>query len=43
MIFRADKLLTNLPKPKQPDANEAAAVQEPKGRKAGAISILMNN
>ena len=42
MIFRADKLLTKLPKPKHPDANAAAAVQELMGGKAGEMSTLMN-
>ena len=42
MIFRADKLLTKLPKPKHPDANAAAAVQELMGGKAGELSTLMN-
>ncbi|WP_435022570.1 manganese catalase family protein (plasmid) [Tundrisphaera sp. TA3] len=42
MIFRADKLLTALPKPKHPDANAAAAVQELMGGKAGEMSTLMN-
>jgi Mn-containing catalase len=42
MIFRANKLLTELPKPKHPDANAAAAVQELMGGKAGEMSTLMN-
>ena len=42
VIFRADKLLTKLPKPKHPDANAAAAVQELMGGKAGEMSTLMN-
>jgi Mn-containing catalase len=41
-IFRATKLLTELPKPKHPDANAAAAVQELMGGKAGEMSTLMN-
>ncbi len=42
MIFRTDKLLTALPKPKNPSANAAAAVQELMGGKAGELSTLMN-
>lgn len=42
MIFRADQLLTKLPKPKHPSANAAAAVQELMGGKAGELSTLMN-
>jgi Mn-containing catalase len=42
VIFRANKLLTELPKPKHPDANAAAAVQELMGGKAGEMSTLMN-
>ena len=42
MIFRADKLLTALPKPKHPSAEAAAAVQELMGGKAGEMSTLMN-
>jgi len=42
VIFRADKLLTELPTPKHPSANAAAAVQELMGGKAGELSTLMN-
>ena len=42
MIFRADKLLTELPRPKHPSADAAAAVQELMGGKAGELSTLMN-
>src|SRR4051794_5257175 len=42
MIFRADKLLTELPTPKHPSPDAAAAVQELMGGKAGEISTLMN-
>lgn len=42
MIFRVDKLLTELPTPRNPDANAAAAVQELMGGKAGEMSTLMN-
>ena len=42
MIFRADKLLTNLPVPKHPSKEAAAAVQELLGGKAGEMSTLMN-
>jgi Mn-containing catalase len=41
MIFRADKLLTALPRPTHPSAN-AAAVQELMGGKAGEMSTMMN-
>jgi len=42
VIFRADKLLTELPVPKHPSANAASAVQELMGGKAGELSTLMN-
>src|SRR4051812_15107361 len=42
MIFRADKLLTELPEPKHPSPAAAAAVQELMGGKAGEMSTLMN-
>ncbi|WP_337174219.1 manganese catalase family protein [Paludisphaera sp.] len=42
MIFRADKLLTQLPVPKHPSSEAAAAVQELMGGKAGEMSTLMN-
>jgi Mn-containing catalase len=42
VIFRADKLLTELPTPKHPSAQAAAAVQELMGGKAGEMSTLMN-
>ncbi len=42
MIFRADKLLIALPRPKHPSANAASAVQELMGGKAGELSTLMN-
>jgi Mn-containing catalase len=42
VIFRADRLLTKLPRPKHPSANAAAAVQELMGGKAGEMSTLMN-
>src|SRR3954452_17839621 len=42
MIFRADKLLTELPIPKHPSPEAAAAVQELMGGKAGELSTLMN-
>jgi len=42
VIFRADKLLTELPIPKHPSAAAAAAVQELMGGKAGEMSTLMN-
>jgi Mn-containing catalase len=42
MILRLDRLLTELPEPKNPDANAAAAVQELLGGKYGEMSTLMN-
>ena len=42
MILRIDRLATELPKPKAPDANAAAAVQELLGGKFGEMSTLMN-
>jgi Mn-containing catalase len=42
MILRMDRLLIDLPKPNNPDANAAAAVQELLGGKYGEMSTLMN-
>lgn len=42
MILRMDRLLIDLPKPKNPDPNGAAAVQELLGGKYGEMSTLMN-
>lgn len=42
MILRMDRLLIDLPKPKNPDPNAAAAVQELLGGKYGEMSTLMN-
>lgn len=42
MILRLDRLLTELPPSKNPDANAAAAVQELLGGKYGEMSTLMN-
>jgi len=42
MIFRVDQLQTALPQPKHASPNEAAAVQELMGGKAGEMSTLMN-
>ncbi|HYG23611.1 MAG TPA: manganese catalase family protein [Verrucomicrobiae bacterium] len=42
MILRIDKLATELPRPKAPNANAAAAVQELMGGKFGEMSTLMN-
>ena len=42
MIFRVDKLLTQLPIPKNPSTEATAAVQELMGGKAGEMSTLMN-
>lgn len=42
MIFRVDKLQTNLPIPKHPSKEAAAAVQELLGGKAGELTTLMN-
>ena len=41
MILRLDRLLIDLPKPKAPSANDAAAVQELLGGKYGEMSTLM--
>ena len=42
MITRFDKLQTELPIPKHPSPNAAAAVQELLGGKFGEMSTLMN-
>lgn len=42
MIVRMDRLLIDLPRPKEPCANSAAAVQELLGGKYGELSTLMN-
>src|SRR6195952_305115 len=42
MFMRIDKLLTELPEPKTPDPNEAAALQELLGGKYGEMSTLNN-
>ncbi|MET0397071.1 MAG: manganese catalase family protein [Longimicrobiaceae bacterium] len=42
MITRIDKLALELPQPKHPNANGAAAVQELLGGKFGEMSTLMN-
>ena len=42
MILRLDELALDLPKPKNPSANDAAAVQELLGGKFGEMSTLMN-
>ncbi|MBA4148504.1 MAG: manganese catalase family protein [Verrucomicrobia bacterium] len=42
MILRIDRLATALPRPKSPNANAAAAVQELLGGKFGEMSTLMN-
>ena len=42
MILRMDKLLIDLPEPKAPSPNSAAAVQELMGGRFGEISTLMN-
>ena len=42
MILRMDRLLIDLPKPKNPEPNGAAAVQELLGGKYGEMSTLMN-
>ncbi|WP_096188075.1 manganese catalase family protein [Evansella halocellulosilytica] len=42
MFKRIDRLLIDLPKPKEPDANGAAAVQELLGGKYGEMSTLNN-
>ncbi len=42
MILRLDRLAVDLPKPKNPSPNDAAAVQELLGGKFGEMSTLMN-
>ena len=42
MFMKIDKLLTELPEPKTPDPNEAAALQELLGGKYGEMSTLGN-
>ncbi|MBC6607259.1 manganese catalase family protein [Hymenobacter sp. BT188] len=42
MILRYDRLAIELPKPKNPSPNDAAAVQELLGGKFGEMSTLMN-
>jgi Mn-containing catalase len=42
MILRVDRLAIELPEPKSPNANAAAAVQELMGGKFGEMSTLMN-
>jgi Mn-containing catalase len=42
MILRVDRLPIELPEPKGPDANAAAAVQELMGGRFGEMSTLMN-
>jgi Mn-containing catalase len=42
MILRMDRLMCDLPMPKSPSANDAAAVQELLGGKYGEMSTLMN-
>jgi Mn-containing catalase len=42
MILRIDKLITELPLPKHPSPNSAAAIQELLGGKFGEMSTLMN-
>jgi Mn-containing catalase len=42
MILRLDRLMTDLPKAKEPSPNAAAAVQELLGGKFGEMSTLMN-
>ncbi|ALW87007.1 manganese catalase [Hymenobacter sedentarius] len=42
MILRLDELALDLPAPKNPSANDAAAVQELLGGKYGEMSTLMN-
>ena len=42
MFMRIDKLLTELPEPKKPDPNAAAALQELLGGKYGEMSTLGN-
>ena len=42
MILRLDELVLDLPKPTNPSANDAVAVQELLGGKFGEMSTLMN-
>ncbi|UOR05805.1 manganese catalase family protein [Hymenobacter aerilatus] len=42
MILRYDRLAVELPKPKNPSPNDAAAIQELLGGKYGEMSTLMN-
>jgi len=42
MYLRVDRLAIELPQPKEPDANAAAAVQELLGGRFGEMSTLMN-
>jgi len=42
MIFRVDKLLTELPVPENPSSEAASAVHELLGGKSGELSTLMN-
>lgn len=42
MILRMDRLLVELPAPKNPSPNDAAAIQELLGGKYGEMSTLMN-
>jgi Mn-containing catalase len=42
MISRFDKIAVDLPRPKNPSPNDAAAVQELLGGKFGEMSTLMN-
>jgi Mn-containing catalase len=42
MILKLDRLQFELPKPKNPSPNDAAAVQELLGGKFGEMSTLMN-
>ena len=42
MISRFDKIAVDLPRPKNPSANDAAAVQELLGGRFGEMSTLMN-
>src|ERR671914_19117 len=42
MIIRVDRLPLDIPKPREPNPNSAAAVQELLGGKFGEMSTLMN-
>jgi Mn-containing catalase len=42
MISRFDKIAVDLPRPKNPSANDAAAIQELLGGRFGEMSTLMN-